>query len=202
MNAPVDVTSWDLETNRLILRPWKESDLADFYEYASVEGVGEMAGWPHHKSLEESRRILQMFIWENKTLAIVLRKTGKVIGSLGIERVEERDSTPAVWKGRELGYVLSREYWGRGLMPEAVSAVIDYCFRVLGYDYLDCAHFAGNHQSRRVIEKCGFEYVGETKTETRYGTVEDTLLYSMVNPYKWIPVTEHVKRIGGTSCLN
>ena len=62
MNAPVDVTDIRIETERLILRAWREADLADFYEYARVEGVGEMAGWSHHQSVEESRRILDSFI--------------------------------------------------------------------------------------------------------------------------------------------
>ena len=177
MNAPVDVTSWYLETNRLILRPWRESDLEDLYEYASAEGVGEMAGWTHHKDMEESRRILKMFQWENKTLAIVFRKNGKVIGSLGMEPVKEHPEIPGDLQGRELGYVLSRDYWGRGLMPEAVSAVIDYCFRVLGFDYLHCAHFIRNIQSRRVIEKCGFRHFADAPYMTQLGIPEDSRNY-------------------------
>ena len=55
MNAPVDVTNIRIETPRLILRPWTEADLNDLYEYASVDGVGEMAGWSHHESIEISR---------------------------------------------------------------------------------------------------------------------------------------------------
>ncbi len=196
MNAPIDVTSIYLQTPRLILRPWRESDLDDLYEYASVPGVGEMAGWTHHKDMNESSKILQMFIEEKKTLAVVFRKTGKVIGSLGIEPVREDSERPIDLKGREIGYVLSRDYWGRGLMPEAVKAVMEYCFRDLGLDYLDCAHFVHNHQSRKVIEKCGFRFSREVKHETRYGTVEDTWQYICVNPYKWMPASEHQKHIG------
>ena len=85
MNAPVDVTGIRIETGRLILRAWKESDLYDLYEYASVEGVGEKAGWNHHQSLDESRRILNSFISHRKTLALELKENGKVIGSLGLE---------------------------------------------------------------------------------------------------------------------
>ena len=66
-------------------------------------------------------------------------------------------------------------------MPEAVQAVIDYCFRELRYDYLTCAHFVRNGQSRRVIEKTGFTFLKEVKYETRYGSVEDTLLYIQYN---------------------
>lgn len=184
MNASVDVTDIRIETPRLLLRPWRESDLEDFYEYASIDGVGQMCGWLPHKSPEESQTILNSFIQHKKTLALELKENGKVIGSLGIEKAPTVPEIPEELLGRELGYVLSKDHWGRGLMPEAVTAVIDYCFRVLGYDYLACAHFVRNDRSRRVIEKTGFRFVKEIKHETRYGTVEDTKLYIQYNPNK------------------
>ena len=183
MNAPIDVTGIRIETERLVLRPWKETDLEDLYEYASVPGVGEAAGWSHHKSPEESKVILDMFVSHKKTLAIVWRQSGKVIGSLGIEPMRPDPEGPDK-QGREIGYVLSREYWGRGLMPEAVRAVIDYCFRVLGYDYLTCGHFVQNDRSRRVIEKCGFRFFDESEYTTHMGIVETARNYVLYNPNK------------------
>lgn len=172
MLASIDVTGIRIETERLILRPWKQDDLEDLYTYAKVDGVGEMAGWSHHKSREESQTILNSFIEHKKTFALELKETGQVIGSLGIEAFKEEAFVNADLQGRELGYVLSREHWGKGLMPEAVKAVIDYCFRVLCYDFLLCAHFVRNSQSRRVIEKAGFHYVKDVDHETRFETVE------------------------------
>ncbi len=183
MNAPIDVTNIRIETERLILRPWRESDLHDLFEYASVEGVGEMAGWPHHTSLDISETILNLFIREKKTLALELKETGKVIGSLGLEELSP-DPVGQGRFGREIGYVLSKDYWGRGLMPEAVKAVIAYCFDTLGYDYLTCGHFRQNGQSCRVIEKCGFTYFGESRYETQSGTVEISRNYILYNPNK------------------
>ena len=84
MNIEVDITDVKIETNRLILRVFDDFDLDDFYEYASVEGVGEMAGWKHHASIEVSKMILDLFIREKKTFAIVYKENNKVIGSLGI----------------------------------------------------------------------------------------------------------------------
>ncbi len=183
MNAVIDVTDILIETERLILRPWQEKDLQDLYEYASVPGVGEMAGWNHHRSEEESRRILQSFITGKKTLALELKENGKVIGSLGIERIGN-DPHPVEKLGREIGYVLSKNYWGRGLMPEAVMAVCSYCFSVLGYDYLTCGHFIRNGQSRRVVEKCGFRFYGGSEYHTHYDTVEICRDYILYNPNK------------------
>ena len=85
MNAEFKINGSCLETDRLMLRAFEKSDLDDFYEYASVEGVGEMAGWKHHESREKSLEILERFISEDKTFAICLKENGKVIGSLGVE---------------------------------------------------------------------------------------------------------------------
>lgn len=186
MLAQIDVSNIRIETERLILRPWQVSDLADFYEYASVPGVGELAGWNHHTSMEESGMILEMFIREKKTLALQLKDTGKVIGSIGLEEFEPTDPHGEELSGREIGYVLSKDFWGRGLMPEAAQAVIRYCFETLGYDYLTCSHFKRNPQSRRVIEKSGFRFLGESHFDTRYGTREETCYYIQYNPRKEI----------------
>lgn len=177
MIAPVDVSQIRIETARLVLRAWQESDLEDFYAYANVDGVGQMAGWLPHKSVEESKRILQMFMDDKKTFALELRETGRVIGSLGLEYRDEDLGLAQQLKGREIGYVLSKEYWGRGLMPEAVQAVMDYCFRQLHFDWLSCGHFLRNDRSRRVVEKCGFRYIKDVVHQTRFGTKEPTKLY-------------------------
>lgn len=172
MNARIDISNVVLKTERLILRPWRPEDLADFYEYASVDGVGQMAGWMPHKSITESREILEMFIAEKKTFAI--EYGGKVIGSLGIEEYDESHLPEYQDKlGREIGYALSKDYWGRGLMPEAVRAAVKYLFEEVGLDFIVCGHFVDNDQSRRVQEKCGFKHVKLVKFETRYGIVKD-----------------------------
>ena len=180
MLAPVDITGVRLETERLILRPWTMDDLADFYAYSSIEGLGQMAGWTPSKSIEESKVVLDIFIRGKKTFAIELKETGRVIGSLGIEEPEP-DLEPEKL-GRELGYVLHKDYWGRGLMPEAVKAAIAWCFGELHYDYLTCSHFDWNMQSKRVIEKCGFTWYANSRTETRYETVENCVNYILYNP--------------------
>lgn len=96
-----------------------------YNEYASVDGVGQMAGWLPHKTIDTSKEILNIFIEEKRTFAIEYQE--KAIGSLGIERYREKEY-PGLdgLLGRELGYVLSKDYWGRGIMPEAVKAVISY----------------------------------------------------------------------------
>lgn len=176
MNALIDIRAVILQTERLILRPWCQEDLEDFYEYARVDGVGQMAGWLPHESKETTQMILDSFITHKKTFALELN--GKVIGSLGIETYnEEKFPELANLQGRSIGYVLSKEYWGKGLMPEAVKAVQKYLFDTVGLDFLLISHFVWNGQSRRVIQKCGFQYLQTSIHETRYGTQEPTLEY-------------------------
>ena len=180
MNAKVDISNIILRTERLILRPFTLEDLDDFYEYAKVDGVGQMAGWLPHENKDKSLMILKMFIEEKKVFAIVYN--GKVIGSLGIEEYSEQKLPEFKDKlGREIGYVLSRDYWGLGLMPEAVKEVIRFCFNDLELDFLVCGHFVENNQSRRVQEKCGFKHYKLSKYETRYGLIKDSWISILEN---------------------
>lgn len=165
MDIPFDVTKVTLETPRLLLRAFREEDAADFYAYASVPGVGEMAGWKHHESMEDTYRVLGMFLEEKNVFALVHKESGRIIGSLGLH-VADTQGTPYEDKRcKEIGYVLAKDFWGKGLMPEAVREVIRYCFEELGAELLTVGHFEGNGQSKRVIEKCGFSYLRSYHSE-------------------------------------
>ena len=170
----------------MILREFKLSDLDDFFEYASVPGVGEMAGWKHHFNKDESLEILKHFIEGKHVFAIVYKENNKVIGSLGLEKYGQEDQLSEFfdYKGREIGFVLAKDYWGQGIMPEAVNAAIDYSFNVLNLDFLLCGHFDKNNQSQRVQEKCGFIPYRKLIFDTRMGTKEAGILNLLKNPNK------------------
>ncbi len=186
MNAEFRINGKTIETQRLILRPFGKTDLEDFYEYASVEGTGEMAGWHHHENREKSSQILDLFITEDKTFAVCLKESGKVIGSLGVEKYGMEDKLTEFdgYRGREIGYVLSKDYWGKGLMPEAVSAVVDYLFNECDMDFLTCGYYDFNSRSKRVQEKCGFVPYRKLVMDTRMGTKEPGVLNILINPKK------------------
>lgn len=141
-----------LETKRLFLRPFRMSDLEDFYEYAKVPGVGENAGWKHHSSITESNIILQNFIDKDDVYAIEYKENNKVIGSVGLH-IMNNDILE-----RELGYVLSIDYHNMGIMSEATKEVIRYCFEELHLNKLWCMHFEENAISKRIILKNGFVF--------------------------------------------
>lgn len=186
MNADFKINKKTIETKRLILRPFRPTDLDDFYRYASVEGVGEMAGWKHHESMDETRKILNFFIDNDNVFAICLKENDRVIGSLGVEKygLEEKLTEFDGYYGRELGYVLSKDFWGRGLVPEAVTAVIEYLFHELSYDFLLCGYYNFNERSRRVQEKCGFKPYRSLVMSTQLGTSEQATLNLLLHPDK------------------
>lgn len=174
MNAEINISNVILETDRLILRAWEITDLDDFFEYASVEGVGEKAGWEHHKSKDKSLEILKMFMEEKKIFAIVLKENQKAIGSIGIEELgEELDKDLDNLSGRELGYVLNKDYWNKGIMKEAISKVVDYCFNTLKLNFLMASYFNHNIASKKVLENLNFKFYKDIIIETRYNNIKE-----------------------------
>ena len=149
-----DVT---LQTRRLFLRPWCESDAEALYCCACDPQVGPSAGWPPHTSVENSREIIGSVLSEPDTFALVCKDDGAdtPVGSVGVFPTEIAQASGEP----EIGYWIARPLWGRGLIPEAVEELLRWQFCEKGAERVWCAHFEGNDKSRRVIEKCGFTYV-------------------------------------------
>ena len=166
-----------LETERCILRPFRQSDLEDFFEYAKNPNVGPNAGWQPHNSIEESQEILQNFIDGDEVWALVYKENNKLIGSVGLHKDHLRSTTDV----RMLGYVLSEDYWGLGIMPEAAAAAITYAFEQLDISLVTVNHYTSNVRSKRVIDKLGFQYEGTLRHCSRIydGTIHDLSCYSM-----------------------
>lgn len=168
-----------LSTERLILREWRQADLPQFYNNCKNAKVGPLAGWKPHGAIEDSEKILNMFIEADETWAIVLKDGGKLIGSVGLHSDKSRVDIDKV---KSLGYVLAEEYWGRGYMPEACKEVIRFGFEELELKLISVAHFPFNSQSKRVIQKCGFVYEGTSRYAFKRpydDTVLDQCIYSM-----------------------
>ena len=146
-----------LETERLILRRWEESDGEDLYKYASNPDVGPIAGWAVHTSVENSREIIKGVLSEPVTYAVVLKETGHPVGSIGLMLGKASNIGIPDTEG-EIGYWIGVPYWGQGLIPEAVREIMRYGFEELNLEKLWCGYFDGNEKSKRVQEKCGFHY--------------------------------------------
>ncbi|MCR5782257.1 MAG: GNAT family N-acetyltransferase [Clostridia bacterium] len=162
------------ETERLILRPWEESDAEECYKYAKDPGVGPAAGWPVHTSAENSRQIIHDVLMAQETYAIVLKETGLPVGSIGLHRNDLAKKEDEA----ELGYWIGVPYWGQGLVPEAARELLRHAFENLDLKRIWCGYYDGNEKSKRVQEKLGFRYQWTTKDlpvpqlgETRVGHV-------------------------------
>ena len=145
-----------LETGRLLLRPFADRDAADVYEYAKDPRVGPDAGWPPHRDLAESLEIIRTVFAQPHVFALELKEEGKVVGSAGYVG---RHQVLLPGPDDEIGYALHPDWWGQGLMTEAVAALLERGFCQRGLEAIWASHYAENVASRRVIEKSGFSPV-------------------------------------------
>lgn len=146
-----------IETERLILRPWRLSDAESLYRYASDDRVGPVAGWPPHRSVQESEEIIRTIFMQDGVFAVTLKGDDTAIGCIGLLCGDKSNFQISEREG-EISYWIGVPFWGRGLIPEAIRAIIDYGFNTLGLHTLWCGYFDGNEKSRRAQEKCGFRH--------------------------------------------
>ena len=149
-----------METNRILLRSWRDDDAEALFKYASDPDVGPRAGWPPHKSVEESREVIKNFFSNDDTWAIELKENSEVIGCIGVLRASVSNLKIAE-NECEVGYWVAKPYWSKGICTEALHLVIDYCFNVKNFDAIWGDYFPENPASGKVMEKCGFMDTGE-----------------------------------------
>ena len=163
-----------IETERLVLRPWRENDAAALYRYASDPEVGPSAGWAPHTSVEDSLNVLRTILMNERTWAITVKPSDESVGSIGIfPGHNERQNGEY-----EIGYWIAKPFWGKGYVPEAVRALMSLYFS-FGAERLWCAHADFNDRSRRVIEKVGFHYRFTAPWESSLGDVRNSLYYAL-----------------------
>ena len=146
-----------IETERLILRRWEESDAYDMYEYAKDPDVGPIAGWPAHKDVDESRYVIREVLNGKEAYAICLKEDNRAIGAIELKLNGHSDMTDRDDEC-ELGYWLGKPFWGRGIVPEAGKELLRHAFEDLGMTKVWCGYYDGNIKSKRAQEKCGFRY--------------------------------------------
>ena len=146
-----------LHTKRLFLRPWDEADADDLFEYAKDPNVGPIAGWPPHKSIEESKDVIKNVLSVDECFAICEKENNRAIGAIALKLNGTTDMTERDDEC-ELGYWLGKPYWGKGYMPEAVKELLRHGFEDLGMTTIWCGYYDGNSKSKRVQEKVGFVY--------------------------------------------
>lgn len=167
-----------LETERLILRPFRIEDAQEmFYGWANDPEVVKYQKWNTHKNIEETKKILSLWINEYEKLerlnfAIELKKENKLIGGIDVVGyLGGVKGTPVI------GYNLARKYWGNGYMTEACRCLIEYLF-FKGYSEIRIDAMSDNIASIRVIQKCGGIFL---TTDEDYFPLKDKTV--LVNRY-------------------
>lgn len=146
-----------IQTKRLLLRAWETSDIENLYLYAKDPRVGPRCGWKPHESPDESREVLHQILQREESYAIALLEDNRAIGGIGLNF--GKDSILVQGEDEaEIGYWIGVPFWGQGLTPEAVRALLSHAFLECGCTRVWCGYFDGNDQSRRAQEKCGFVY--------------------------------------------
>lgn len=171
-----------LETERLVLRPFRIEDAEVVRRLAGAREVYEMTQnipHPYEEGMAEqwiSGLASQFYGAGGVTLAVTLRDSGEVIGAIGL-------TAAASHRKAELGYWLGVPYWGNGYATEAASALVAYGFETLGYHRILARHFEQNSASGRVMQKIGMRKEGELVDDVlKDGKFVTIVIYGMINP--------------------
>ena len=196
-----------LETEKLKLRPIMATDAEDIFEYAKDEETGPRAGWPPHKTIEDTKQIIDMWLNPNnaeKNFAIIYNSNKKVIGTIGITKMnnetiinlnkklekENINYINAILNEEksiyEIGITLSRVYWNKGLATEALYDIIEYLFSQLKADIVLTLHYEANIGSKRIQEKNNMKVLGAfTKDVPWFNTDCSTMVVRYKTNEQW-----------------
>jgi len=151
-----------METERILLRPWRDADAEILFKYASDPDVGPRAGWTPHKNIEESHEIIQNYFSNDHTWAIELKESNQVIGTIGY-MLSGESNIEIGENDAEIGFWVAKPYWNQGICTEALQLLLDYCINTKHFCTLWGDYFVDNPASYRVMKKCGFKETNITR---------------------------------------
>lgn len=167
-------------TERLILRPFRIGDAEALFAYGSDAETTQYMIFERHKTIQDTLDFINSELENYKKgncydYAFVLKETGGVIGSGGCMAVNAPHSA-------EIGYIIDKKYWGKGLVPEAMAALLDFFIKELKIKRIEAKHFVGNEKSGRVMQKLGMQYEGLLRQKVfAHGMYWDVKQYSLIN---------------------
>ena len=161
------------------LRKWSEADLDNLVKYANNQNVAKWLtnGFPHPYTYENGKAYLSMIANDNPTKVFAIEVNGKAVGSIG-----SFPQTDIHEKNAEMGYWLAEEYWGKGIMTQAIREIVEYGFSTFEIVRIFARPFSTNLKSQRVLEKAGFELEARLKRALfKNGEFVDELIYARLN---------------------
>lgn len=174
-------TTKTLESDRLILRKFKMDDAEGMYNnWASDPECNKYLNWNLHKSMEETKALIRLWIneYDNGSCnwVVELKDSGEIIGSISVMTILKKHSTA------ELGYCYGSKYWGNGYATEALRAVIEYLLTECDFYLVEARHISGNPASGRVMEKAGMHkdaVLRDRRINKHTGERNDSVIYSI-----------------------
>ena len=169
-----------LETNRTLLRKLSLDDADDIFEYASEPEIAQYVPWEYHRSIEDTLTFLNSVIEkyrqnQNAEWGIVLKDNNKLIGSIGFHwwSIEHASA--------EIGYALSKQYWGHGIMSEVLHEVIRFGFSNMKLNRIEARTRVENTASQNVLKRAGMTYEGTIREQFfTKGEYRDFMMYSIL----------------------
>ena len=188
-----------IETVRLILRHVRKEDAEDIFEYAKDADVGPRAGWEPHRTIEDTKELLKMWVAPNLVetqFAVVYKPDNKVVGTMGVvhlnkKKKDEKDvfvnqllvSGKSVY---EIGNTIGKAYWGKGISTECLKEMTNYLFKTTDADVVITTHYSANKASGRVQEKCGMKILGTYQREQAwFNTLDKTMVVRGKTREEW-----------------
>jgi RimJ/RimL family protein N-acetyltransferase len=169
-----------LETARLILRPYRMSDATDIARHLKDRAVTRYTYIPHPYMIGDFYQFMRRIRSpkaraHNIVFAIVDKSSGKAIGAVGVHGIDFKN------RKTEIGYWLAKSYWGKGIVVEAVNRVVEYLFLERRLQRVFARVWHPNTKSARVLEKAGFTLEGRLRRDTfRNRRWMDVLLFGIL----------------------
>jgi len=161
---------------RCTIRQWRLDDAESLARHANNRKVWLAVRdlFPHPYTIQDANEFLQRTVSEQPAMKFCIEIEGAAVGGIGVHPVQDVHRHTST-----VGYWLGEEFWGRGIMTEAVTAVTDFCFQNFPLRRISAEVFANNPASARVLEKTGFTFEGRLKNDVlKDGKLLDSLLYA------------------------
>ena len=169
----------ELDAKSICLRKFKKEDASDVFEYGSDEETLKYLVWDGVKSIDAAKAAIIDYYWSKPGIyAIELKENQKCIGCIDLRLEPDHEKSG-------FGYVLNRQYWGKGYMTEALSAVLQLCFDKLGLNRVESTHYIGNEGSGKVMQKCGMEFEGVGRQEVKVKGVYHDVAHYGITKERW-----------------
>ena len=175
----------EIQTNRLILRKFKHSDVnSAFNNWCNDDMVTKYLRWPTHSSVEITEKVINDWIksYEKDNFyqwAIVLKEIDEPIGTISVVEVNEKANSICI------GYCIGYNWWNKGIVSEAFSSIITFMFEEVKVNRIEARHDPKNPNSGKVMLKCGLKYEGTLRQSdhSNHGIVDASYYGILASEY-------------------